>query len=502
MLMVVIIIAKVIGMLRDVVLANYFGTSYISDAYLIASSVPTLLFYFIGHALSTAYIPMFNRVRQAQGKKCAEIYTDHLISAALLLCTVIAAVLLIWPNAVVKVFAVGFDDKTAAIAARFIRIGTSSIYLMTFVHVFGGYLQANGQFLVPAAISVPRNIVIILSIIIAAAIHIDILGWGLLFAYIAELLLLIPFVLKKGYCYKPIWNLKDTYMEETMYLILPILLGTCVGQVNKIVDRSLASTVTEGGVSALSYASILNTAVQEVLVTGIITVLFASCAELVVKDEHEQVKDKLKNTINTMLFLLIPASVGIILLAEPIVKVVLCRGAFDDASIRLTTGALRCYTVGLVFLAVRDTLVKVFYAYKDTKTTTVTSIIAILLNLILNFVFVRFIGTNGLALSTSLSAIFNSIALYIFLKKKIGNFGTKENLIVGLKSVISSVVMACGVFIFSNLLHKVIFNEFGLLVLLVFFGMCIYLLMSCLLKTSPIVKWMKWREKNNEYKKV
>jgi putative peptidoglycan lipid II flippase len=131
---------------------------------------------------------------------------------------------------------------------------------------------------------------------------------------------------------------------------MPIMLGVSVSQVNNIIDKSIASTVVEGGISALSYASIINNAVQEVLVTGIITILFANCATLVAKGEHELVKIKLSSTLQTFLTVLIPASCGVIILARPLVVCILGRGNFNENSVKMTVGALCCYTIGLSFL--------------------------------------------------------------------------------------------------------------------------------------------------------
>lgn len=445
-LMAVIVVSKLVGMARDVVLANYFGTSAISDAYLIAVSVPTLLFYFIGHALSTAYLPMYNKIKSEEGIGAAERYSNNLMCISLVISTLLVLLLLLCPRAVIKVFAAGFDDATASVAARFIQISAVSLYFMVIINIWGGYLQANANYLIPAAISLPRNIVIILSIVIAAGTNIFFLGIGLLAAYVAEFLLLLPFVLKGGYHVRPCIAWKDRRIGETLYLVLPILLGVGVSQINKIIDKSIASTLTEGGISALTYASVLNNAIQEVAVTGIITVLFANCSALAANGEHQQVKTRLMKTLDTMVFLLVPASMGIIVLAEPVVTVFLCRGNFDQTSVLMTMSALQYYTLGLVFLAVRDALVKVFYAYKDTKVTTTSSIAAICVNIVLNIILSKFLGLGGLALATSISAVFQCVLLYCVFGKKYTKLAEKNSLIGMAQSVIWSVVMAAAVY--------------------------------------------------------
>lgn len=488
-LMFVIVVAKLVGMLRDVVLANYFGTTNVSDAYLIASSVPALLFYFIGHSISTAYQPMYNKAKHEGGNEKGLAYTNTIINISLVISTVFVLLLLIWPEGVIKLFASGFDSATVEITAGFIRTSAVSMYLMILISVLGGYLNANKSFIVPASVSLPRNAVLISSIVIAALFGVQWLGYGLLISYIAELLLLLPFAIKKGFRYSPVLTIKDPNVKETWYVVLPILVGMCVSQVNKIIDRSLASVVCEGGVSALSYASIINNAVQEILVTGIITVLFSKCAELVVKGEHEKVKSNLSSVLNVLAFFLLPATVGVVILARPIVILLLARGEFDSNSIAMTSGALACYTLGLIFLATRDTLVKVFYAYKKTKVTTTVAIISIVINIVLNFALYHFIGLNGLAIATVISAVFNSVILYILLRRDIGDFGLRKLLITLLKSLIACAIMAFSVIIIKSSITFM--SNILLLLVCVGVGAIIYFLASLLLRIDPLMDMLK-----------
>ncbi|GFI40472.1 murein biosynthesis integral membrane protein MurJ [Thomasclavelia cocleata] len=489
-LMLIIVFSKLIGMFRDVVLANCFGTSNVSDAYLIAISVPTLIFYFIGHSLSTAYIPMYNKIKSTKGESKAHDYTNIIISIAMVICTIIVIILLISPDFMVKLFAAGFDDATTNIASYYIRVSAFSLYFMTLVNVYGSYLQIYENFVVPAMVSVPRNIVIILSIIFAYYFGIEFLGWGILFAYVAEFIFLLPFVRRSGYKFKIKINIKDEEVIETFRIITPILIGVSVGQINKIIDKSLASILIIGGVSALSYASIINNAVQEVLVTGIITILFASCSELVAQGKHLEVKKKLSNTIDTMICLLIPASIGVIFLAEPIVKVILGRGNFDGNSIALTMSALRCYTIGLVFLAIRDTIVKVFYAYKNTKITTIISTTAIGINIVFNIILSQIWGINGLALATSISAIFSCVTLYYFLRKKIGDFNLVNTLVVSIKSISCSVLMGL-VVIFLFRIIETFSSTVIALIISVSIGILIYFILSVLFRVPLALNWVR-----------
>lgn len=486
-LMAVIIFSKLLGLLRDVVLANYFGTSNVSDAYLIAITVPTLLFYFIGHSLSTAFQPIYNRVLAKEGEHQADRFANNLICIALLLCSVIVITLFVFPLPIVRLFAPGFDNATAALSASFVRDCAFSLFFMAVINVWGGYLNVKRNFIIPALISVPRNIIMIFSIAIAARTDVHVLGFGILMSYVGEFLLLFPFVLRSGLHPELVVDLRSEYIKETLQMIVPIIIGVGVSQINKIIDRAVASSIETGGISSLTYASVINNAVQEVLVTGIITILFAQCASWVANGQHDIVKKKLGDTINVLVFLLVPATFGIIACSEDIVKIMLGRGKFDALSAKMTAGALACYTVGLPFLAIRDTLVKVFYAYKNTRTTTITSISAVLINIILNLVFSRIWGTQGLAAATSCSAIWHSVVLYILLRKQIGDFNCRGMIRNLMKSTISAVIMYVFIIWEKKTLSGFMPNELSIMALNVVSGVIVYSIISFLLKTDAIV---------------
>lgn len=487
-LILVIIFSKVIGMARDVVLAKYYGTTNISDAYLVAMSVPTLLFYFIGHALSTAFLPMYSKIRATQGESAGITYANNLIYCAVAFCSIILGVLLVFPQYVIRVFAAGFDTDTLELTTRLIRISSSSIYIMTLIYVWSGFLQANNNFIVPAAISLPRNIIIMLSIIMASLTdNVIMLGLGILFAYVAELVFLLPFVFKCGYYIRPFTKADNSNLRETLNLVFPIVIGVGVSQVNKIVDKSIASTIVVGGISALSYAAVLNNAIQEILVTGIITILFAKCAAWVAEGRDDLVSEKLQDTIQIELFLLIPASTGIITLAEEIVACILSRGQFNAISLNLTTLCLQGYTIGLVFLAIRDTQIKILYAYKDTKLATTSSIAAIVVNIVMDIVLSKLWGIMGLAVATSVAAIFQCAILWHPLKNKVGKLELRKLILTVSKSLIASFSMVLGIGLFrlactSRAIHPVLFLSVEITV-----GGVSYIFVSILLRNPMVV---------------
>lgn len=482
-LMLVIIFSKLIGMSRDIVLANFFGTSSTSDAYIIAVSIPVLIFYLIGHAISTSYIPMYTKIRSDYGVIKADSYSNNITNISLIISIVIFVLLLFFPETVIKLFAAGFSQETISLSARFVRLSAFSIFFMIFINIFSAYLNVYRNFLVPASVSVPRNIVILFSIYLAYKYDIIFLGLGILLAYFAEFLFILIFVKMNGYKFKCKVNFKDDKVKETLFMVVPILISTGVSQINKIIDKSIASTIVEGGVSALNYASVINNGIQEVLVTGIITVMFANFAYLVAKGELDKVKEGLSKSINYMAFFLIPTTIGIIIFSKEIVIILFSRGVFDEASILMTSNSLIFYSIGLFFIAVRDIVIKVFYSFNNTRITTIVSIISIIINIVLNFVFSKVMGIKGLAFATSISAIFNSLVLYVLIRRKIGDFDSKETLFVIIKSLISSIVMCIILLVLkdTDFLNNYLFIK---LFILVAGGVLIYFITSIILKNQ------------------
>lgn len=498
-LIISIIISKIIGLLRDVVLANYFGASSISDAYLITCSVPVLLFYFIGHAISTAFLPIYNKIRTEKNESEALIYSNNLLNISLIFCTILVIVLLAFPITLINVFAPGFDSQTKELTAIFFRICAVSLYFMTIVSIWTGYLQAKNNFVIPGIVSIPRNVMIILSIIIAAKVNIYFLGIGLLFAYIAETIFLLPFVLKNNYKYKFTLQLNCSYLKDTYALIIPIILGTAVSQINKIIDKSIASYVIDGGVSVLSYASVINTAIQEILVSSIITILFAECSKLIAQNRINEVKKKTNDTIVFLITILIPATIGVIILSKEIVSVLLLRGSFDADALNKTSNALSFYILGICFLAIRDVFIKVLYAFKLTKAPTTVSIISIIINIVLNLLLIKPFGLNGLALATSFAAIFQCIVMLFIVQKKLKLLDIRKILINLIKTLLVTLIMALVVCLLLKKINNL--PDIIRLIILISTGLIVYFLVGYIFKLETLmlvvnVFKLKFKKKN------
>lgn len=440
-IMLITIISKIFGFGREITLAYIYGASSVSDAYLISITIPSVIFGLVAAGLVAGYIPMYSKILQDGGELEANRFTNNLINILLVICTIIIVFGLIFTDQIVKIFASGFEGETLALTVQFTKITLLAIYFTGIIAIFSGYLQIKGNFIIPALIGMPLNFFIILSIILSPITNILVLAVGFVIAAASQILLMIPYMRRNKYKHKSIFDVKDKHMINMAYMALPIIIGVSVNQINVLVDRTIASQIVVGGISALNYASRLNGFVQGIFVLSITVVLYPMISKMAVEKNMIGFKRTLSEAITGINLLVIPATVGFIVFAVPIVSVLFGRGAFDVNAISMTSYALVFYSIGMIGIGLRDVLSRAFYAMHDTKTPMINATIGVALNIILNIILSKYMGIGGLALATSIAAIFTTVLLFISLRKKIGPLGMKEISLSFIKILLASLVM-------------------------------------------------------------
>lgn len=443
-LMAATLVAKVLGLGRELALASAYGASSTSDAFLVALNIPAVIFTAVGTSLGTAFIPLYCDVNSKHGERASTKFTNNVFNIVVLICIAFSILGVIFTPQIVKIFAVGFEGETLRQAIYFTRVMILGLSFLGMSYIMMAYLQVKENFIVPGLMSVPYNILIIASILISTQLSPVILPWGALIGLLFQFLFQLPFAMKKGYRYRPYVNMKDEHLKKMLWLIAPVLIGVAVNQINTIVDRTIASTLVEGSISALNYAAKLNQFVMGMFIVSISAVVYPMLSRLSSENNKEEFNKSIKTSVNTVTLLVIPISVGAIILANPIVKLLFQRGEFDARATQMTAIALTFYSIGMIGFGLRDILGKVFYSLQDTKTPMINGAIAMVLNIILNICFVKFTNMQlaGLAFATSISALVTIVLLFINLRKKIGAFGGKSILGVMIKSLISSCLMA------------------------------------------------------------
>lgn len=446
--MLITIVSKFFGFGREVALSYVYGASNISDAYIISITIPGVIFSFIAGGLGAGYIPMYNRILKNRGEIEADNFTNNIINALLIICTIIVFVSLLFTKQIVQVFASGFTGETLILAIKFTRITLLAIYFAGIVSILSGYLQIKGNYIAPALVGLPLSLFVVLSIILSSYTSLLALPLGYIIAIAAQVLLVIPY--KHEYRYKFSLQLKDKHIVEMGYMVIPIIIGVSVNQINMLVDRTLASRIAVGGISAMNYAERLNGFIQGIFVISIATVLYPTLSKMAAEKNMIGLKKYLSGAITGVNILVLPATVGSMVFAVPIISLLFGRGAFDEHALDMTSFALFFYSIGMTAFGLRNILSRAFYSMEDTKSPMVNASLGMMLNIILNFILSKYLGIGGLALATSIAAIVTTTLLFISLRKKIGPFGMKQISISFLKILFASLVM--------GLLAKLSFN--------------------------------------------
>lgn len=441
------ICSKFLGFFREMLIAAKYGADANTDSFFIALTAISLFRTFITSSINTTMIPVLSEVEDREGKEGKKNHTNNLLNIVSFLS--LFAIVLAWLLSpyIIKLIAYGFEGEQYKLSVLLTRIGLPTIFFASIQGVFRGYLQSELMFIESAMAIFPFNFVYMFFLISLASFF-DIKGLMVasLLATASQILIQIFYIRKMDFRYKYIFDLKDRYVNKMIRLLPPVFISVGIGDINGIIDKSMASTLIAGSISALNYGNRLVNLTTSIFISAIITVIFPMLAQETNKGSYNGLKKIIIRGINAILIITMPATVGIIVLARPIVRAAFKRGAFDSTATYMTVGALVFYSVGLVSSSVISLLVKVYYSLQDTKTPMINSVIALGLNVILNLILIRFMAHRGLALATSISSIIMMMFLLYTLRKKIGSFGFLGSVKCGIKSLFASIVMGAVVY--------------------------------------------------------
>lgn len=480
LIMIITLASKLIGFGRELLLSYFYGASNITDAYLIAITIPSVVLGFLVQSISSIYIPQYSSIENKDGIDEANKFSNNLINICLFFLSIIVIASILFTEPLIKVFASGFEGETLELTAKFVRISIFSVYFIFLTRLFSAYLHIKNSFLITTLIGIPHSIILILSLFLSDRINIIMLPIGIVVASLLQFSILIPKLINNGYKFKVLLNFKDVNIRRTAKLALPVMMGLSVNQINVLIDRTIASRITEGGISALMYARYLDDFVVAIFVLSLTTVIFPNISKFAAAQDLVNIKKTLRETITIVNLIIIPAAIGFMIFATPIVQLVYQRGAFDINALKMTSSALFFYSIGMLGASLRTVLSKFFFSLEDTKTPSYTAGIAMIINIILNIILSSFLGIGGLALATSIAAIFSTGLMFISLRKKIGPFGIKHISIKFFKIILASSIMALLSKLIFNILTSIISLNFSLLIAIgiaiVIYSVIIYLM--------------------------
>ena len=447
------LLAKVCGMVRDMLIAAYFSTSYIGDAYMTATKLPTMLFdLVIGGVITASFIPIFNSITGKSDKKEAFEFANKFIGMVLLVTVLITVIGMLFSGSLISLLAPDFDIKTHELAAQLSAIMFPMIIFTGLAFSFVGILQSFGEFNIPAIMSLVSNLAVIVYFpIFGKKFGVHGLAITMLIAWSLQVIIQVPALKKTGYKFKPSLKLIDPNIKAALFLAGPLLVSTWVQPLYSIVNTRIASGIS-GGVTMLEYANRLYTVMVGVFSFVVTNLIFPKLSKSNASDNQDEANRLLVTSLKSIAIIILPLMAGFIILANPIISVIYEHGNFSTDDAIKTGMALSCYSVGMIGFSVNEIMSKSFFSKKDSKTPMINAIISMVVNIGLAYSLSPELGINGLALATAGGSTVNALLNYFSSRIKYGKIFNKNDYISILKTLVSGAIMAVCVFILYKLL--------------------------------------------------
>lgn len=428
LVMALFVTSRALGLFREMVISHQFGTSSELDAYLAAFRLPDLLFQIIaGGALASAFIPTFAGFLAQDDEEGAWRLASAVINWVLLITAALALLsVYLAPWLVRRVIAPGFTSEGQVLTTELMRMMLITPVVFGVSGIFMGILNARQHFLLPALAPIVYNLGIIGgAVLLAPAIGVRRLAVGVVAGAWGHLLIQIPGLVRQGMRYIPI-RLRNPGVYEVGRLMAPRMLGLAAVQLNFLVNTFLASGLATGSLAALNYAWLLMLLPQGIFAQAVATVAFPTFSTQVAMGQYAEMRRTLASTLRAILYLALPAMVGLLTLRLPLVQLLFERGAFTTASTQMVAWALALFTLGLPAHCVVEIIVRAFYAMHDTKTPVLVGIAAMGLNIALSLAFmsgfqvIGWMPHGGLALSNSIATTIEMAVLLNIIRRRLG----------------------------------------------------------------------------------
>ena len=441
------LLSRILGLVRDMVVAYAFGSGQHADAFFVAFRIPNLLRRLVAEgALTASFLPVYTDYLEKRTEEEAErvihiTFTLLIISVALI--SVGGVLLSPW---IIRIFAPGFlaDPDKFQLAVSLNRIMFPYIFFISLVALCMGILNARGHFAAPAASPVLLNVAMILGTCVFArwwTRPIYGLAVGVLLGGFLQLALQVPPLVARRIRFRLVCSLRDPAVNRIGRLFLPAAFGAAVYQLNVLVSNIFASFLPEGSISYLWYASRLLEFPLGVFGMALATAAFPSLSQQSSRGDTARFQQTLENSLRMVTFITVPATIGLMVLGTPIVQILFQRGEFDPKTTTGTAVALLYYCVGMWPIAVSRILVSAFYSLQDTATPVKLSFISFLANAVLSLALMGPMLHAGLALANSLASVVNAGLLFVYLHRRIGVWGLNWVRDSGLKVFLAGTAM-------------------------------------------------------------
>lgn len=406
-----ILSSKILGFMREIILAYKYGTSYINDAYSICISLPTVLFAIFASGIAQSYIPIVSRIDDEEERTT---FFSNVMTALFLASLVLCCVCLAFDKNIVQLLAPGFDSKTTELTKKFIDIVIWYLPLHVIFNILSANSQVHESFIAPNFCdSVIINVVVIAFILLSTKETAQLIVVGQNVSIIIAVVLLYLFCRRElGTRYRPTISFRDSHLSMLFKLAIPLGISVMANQINSVTDRVFSSYMGEGVTSALGYANRVQILFLTLTTTVFMSMCFPRMNALFSDGKKQEGLYYVEKGLLLTSLLSIPFMMIIMAYSSPIIRALFQRGVFNDQSTQITSECLAFYAIGIPFYAFAEIGNKTLAANLKQKYIMKNTLIMVASNIILDFIFVNLVQHKGLALATSIAGIISVVVVY------------------------------------------------------------------------------------------
>jgi len=408
-------LSRVLGLIRDVVVAGYFGASGASDAFFVAFKIPNFLRrLFAEGAFAQAFVPVLSEYRTQRDLSAVQVLVNRTAGSLGLVLLIVTLIGSLGSPVLAMLFAPGFymsGSESFPLAADMLRITFPYLMLISLTAFAGSILNSYERFAVPAFTPVLLNVCLIGSAVFLSPLFdppIMAMAWGVFMAGAVQLAFQLPFLARLRLLPKPQVGWKDEGVRRILKLMLPALFGVSVAQINLLLDTVLASFLQQGSVSWLYYSDRLAELPLGVFGIAIATVILPSLSRKHAEASPEKFSQMLDWALRMVMLIGVPAAVALIVLSKPLLTTLFHYGAMTERDVEMASMSLQAYGLGLLAFMLIKVLAPGYFSRQDTKTPVKIAVIAMVANMVFNLALIFPLAHAGLALATALSAFLNA----------------------------------------------------------------------------------------------
>lgn len=444
-----IFFSRILGLVRDQVMAYFFGTSLLNDAFNVAYNIPNLLRRLFGEgALSTAFVPIYNEVGIKKGREGQIDFAINVLSILTLFLALLTLIGMSFAPVIVRLLYPGLNPETTIIAIKLTRIIFPYLFFIGLSSTFIAVLNSHDYFFMTGLSSALLNIGMILTILIPHYVYglsgealVIWAGWGVVLGGFLQTIVNLPYLKKVGYRWKVYLRFGSEALTQMWKRFIPSMIGIGVREINLVADSLMASFLSIGSITALGFGNRLMQLPLGIFAISAGTAVLPMYSRHVTNREFGELSEGMRFTALSLAYIMLPITTLIIAIGNDFVSILFQSGAFDARAAQMTSQALMFYSLGLIFYSLNQTVTPLFYANKDTRTPVKIAAMMVGMNITLNFILMQFMQHRGLALSTSITSMANYFTLVYMIKRKLPDIRFKGMLPNLLKTLLICVAL-------------------------------------------------------------